>query len=67
MNLPEFGVEAWLNKWENSAKYDISQSSIDSLTLEELIGLDGTKVEDFFAQHSSATNSLNSGDPSIQP
>lgn len=48
MNLPEFGVEAWLNKWEKSAKYDISQSSIDSLTLEELIGLDGTKVEDFF-------------------
>ena len=47
MNLPEFGVEAWLNKWEKSAKYDISQSSIDSLTLEELIGLDGTKVEDF--------------------
>ena len=57
MNLPEFGVEAWLNKWEKSAKYDISQSSIDSLTLEELIGLDGTKVEDFFAQHS--TDKLN--------
>ena len=36
MNLPEFGVEAWLNKWEKSAKYDISQSSIDSLTLEEI-------------------------------
>lgn len=59
MNLPEFGVEAWLNKWEKSAKYDISQSSIDSLTLEELIGLDGTKVEDFFAQHS--TDKLNYG------
>ncbi|MCP0885844.1 aminotransferase [Ligilactobacillus sp. WILCCON 0076] len=48
MKLPEFGVEAWLNKWETKATYDISQSSIKALTLEELIGLDGTSVAEFF-------------------
>jgi aspartate/methionine/tyrosine aminotransferase len=48
MDIAHFGVEEWLNKWEKKATYDISQSSIDALTLEELIGLDGTTVADFF-------------------
>lgn len=48
MDIAHFGVEEWLNKWEKKATYDISQSSIDALTVEELIGLDGTTVTDFF-------------------
>ncbi|MGL4662493.1 MAG: aminotransferase [Culicoidibacterales bacterium] len=48
MEIPHFGVEEWLNTWEKQAKYDISQSSIDALTLKELIELDGTKVKDYF-------------------
>lgn len=48
MDIANFGVEEWLNKWEKKATYDISQSSIDALTLEELIRLDGTTVADFF-------------------
>lgn len=48
MEIAHFGVEEWLNTWEKKATYDISQSSIDALTLEELIGLDGTTVADFF-------------------
>ena len=28
VEIAPFGVEAWLNKWEKSAKYDISQSTI---------------------------------------
>lgn len=51
MDLPVFGVEDWLNKWETKAKYDISQSSIKALSLEELIGLDGSSVADFFARY----------------
>ena len=53
MDLPAFGVEEWLNKWETKAKYDISQSSIKALTLEELIELDGTKVADFFVRYAN--------------
>ncbi|MBL1223786.1 aminotransferase [Enterococcus sp. BWR-S5] len=48
MEIANFGVEEWLNTWEKKAKYDISQSSIEALTLEELIGLDGTSVTEYF-------------------
>ncbi len=52
MDIANFGVEEWLNKWEKKAVYDIAQSSIEALTLEELIGLDGTTVNEFFEQRS---------------
>lgn len=39
MKLPSFGVEEWLNVWETKAIYDIAGSSIDSLTLEEILAL----------------------------
>lgn len=48
MEITHFGLEEWLNKWEKEAIYDIAQSSIKALTLEELIGLDGSTVTDFF-------------------
>lgn len=48
MEITHFGLEEWLNKWEKEAVYDLAQSSIEALTLEELIGLDGTTVTDFF-------------------
>ena len=50
MYLPPFGVEEWLNTWEKDAVLDISQSTVASFTLEELIGIDGAStVESFFA------------------
>ena len=36
VKFAEFGVEAWLNRWEKQARYDISQSTIASMTLAEL-------------------------------
>lgn len=53
MNIPEFGVESWLNKWETKAKYDISQSSVEAMTLEELISLEGIDVETFFKRYAN--------------
>lgn len=41
MDLPVIGVEDWLNVWERSARVDIAQSTIASLTFEELQALDG--------------------------
>ncbi len=41
MKIAEFGVENWLNQWEKSAKYDISQSTIDSMTIAELLKMTG--------------------------
>lgn len=48
MDIANFGVEEWLNTWEKAATYDISQSSIEAFTLEELLALDGTSVADYF-------------------
>ncbi|MCL2374762.1 MAG: aminotransferase, partial [Treponema sp.] len=49
MNFPAFGVEAWLNEREKDAKLDISQSTVASFTLEELLAIDGkTTVQGFF-------------------
>ena len=40
MKIANFGVEEWLNVWENDAIYDIAGSSIASFTLEEIIKIE---------------------------
>lgn len=50
MKIENFGVEQWLNTWEKKATYDISQSSIEALTLEELMAFSGKSGADFFAE-----------------
>lgn len=50
MKIAHFGVEEWLNEREKSAVYDLAGSSIASFTLEEIIAIDGTQPQDFFAQ-----------------
>lgn len=39
MDIAAFGVEEWLNVWENDAIYDIAGSSIASMTLDEILDL----------------------------
>lgn len=36
MHLPEFGVESWLNKYENEARYDIANVTVQPISLKEL-------------------------------
>ena len=48
VEIAHFGVEAWLNKWEKSATYDISQSTIASLSMHDLLNLDGNNGEEFY-------------------
>ncbi|MEF9967590.1 MAG: hypothetical protein RR766_03675, partial [Longicatena sp.] len=47
MQIAKFGVEDWLNVWENDAVYDIAGSSIASMTLEEIIDLSKITKEEF--------------------
>lgn len=47
MEIAAFGVEEWLNEWETQAVYDIAGSSIDSLTLAEVLALGGTSQPAF--------------------
>lgn len=48
MEIPSFGVEEWLNVWENDAIYDIAGSSIASFTLEEILEIGHLTKEQFF-------------------
>ncbi|EHO49482.1 aminotransferase [Lentilactobacillus kisonensis] len=48
MEIAGFGVEEWLNKWEKSATYDISQSTISSMTMAEALALDGNDGASFY-------------------
>lgn len=41
MKIPVIGVEAWLNDWDRLAKWDIGESTIASLTMDEIRQLDG--------------------------
>lgn len=47
MDIANFGVEEWLNIWEKKATYDIAQSSIEALTLEEIMAFSGKTSTDF--------------------
>lgn len=48
MEIKAFSVEEWMNAYETSAVYNIAETCVDSLTLEELVTLDGTNPDDFF-------------------
>ncbi|WP_028778311.1 aminotransferase [Shimazuella kribbensis] len=48
MRIPAFAVEEWMNEYEHEAIYNIAETCVDSLTVKELIQLDGTQPADFF-------------------
>ncbi|MCE2141798.1 aminotransferase, partial [Streptococcus thermophilus] len=50
MELVQFGCEDWLNVWEKSATIDIAQSTIDSLSLEEVLAFEEDRGEAFMSQ-----------------
>ena len=50
MKVPIIGVETWLNDWEKSAEVDIAQSTIASLTTQEIMDLDGEGGKTFYEE-----------------
>ncbi|MBP3885221.1 MAG: aminotransferase [Olsenella sp.] len=48
MNIKTIGVEAFLNKYEHEARIDIAQSTIASLTMGEILELDGQGGDSFY-------------------
>lgn len=53
MDIKLFAVEEWMNLYEMEAVYNIAETCVDSLTLEELISIDGTNPDEFFRLLSS--------------
>ena len=42
MKIKPFLVEEWMNAWETGAKYNIAETCVDSVSLDELFALTGT-------------------------
>ncbi|MED3995426.1 aminotransferase [Peribacillus frigoritolerans] len=47
MNIKTFAVEQWMNEYEVEAVYNIAETCVESLTVNELISIDGTNPEKF--------------------
>ena len=49
MNIKPFAVEEWMNEYEVGAKYNIAETCVDSVSLDELFALTGEDKEAFLA------------------
>lgn len=50
MELVQFGCEDWLNVWEKSATLDIAQSTIEALSLEDILSFEPDGGKAFMAK-----------------
>lgn len=45
MKIKDFGVEIWMNLYENHCKYNLAETCVESLKLNELLEMSGKKEE----------------------
>ncbi|MGI9595190.1 MAG: aminotransferase [Acidimicrobiales bacterium] len=50
MRIEPFGVEIWMNEFENSCELNLAETCVDSLTVEELLDMTGTSPERLLAE-----------------
>lgn len=53
MKIKPFLVEEWMNAYENDAVYNIAETCVDSVSLDELFALTGEDQAAFFAEFSA--------------
>lgn len=53
MNIKPFKVEEWMNAYENGAKYNIAETCVNSISVDELFTLAGEDKEEFWKQFSN--------------
>ena len=41
MHIEPFAVEMWMNEWETKCKYNLAETCVESLTIQELLSLTG--------------------------
>lgn len=47
MNIKPFAVEEWMNEYEVGARYNIAETCVDSVSLDELFELTGEDKDTF--------------------
>ncbi|MCG7389697.1 aminotransferase [Pantoea sp. ACRSB] len=45
MKIRPFGVEQWMNEWENHCKYNLAETCVESLTMQQLLDMSGKTRE----------------------
>ena len=50
MKIKPFAVEEWMNEYEVGAKYNIAETCVDSVSLDELFELTGEDKEAFLRE-----------------
>lgn len=50
MNIEPFAVEQWMNDWEVGARYNIAETCVNSISLDELFALTGEDKAAFWAE-----------------
>ncbi|OLQ75545.1 aminotransferase [Photobacterium proteolyticum] len=43
MKIKEFGVEIWMNDYENTCRYNLAETCVESLTVEQLLEMSGKR------------------------
>ena len=50
MNIKPFAVEEWMNEYETGARYNIAETCVDSVSLDELLALAGESKDEFLSK-----------------
>ena len=50
MNIKPFAVEEWMNEYETGARYNIAETCVDSVSLDELFALTGESKDEFLSK-----------------
>ncbi len=53
MNIKPFKVEEWMNAYEIGARFNIAETCVDSMSLDQLFQITGESKEDFLSQFCS--------------
>jgi hypothetical protein len=46
MQIEPFKVEIWMNEWETQCTYNLAETCVASITVEELLALSGGSADD---------------------
>ena len=45
MDIEPFGVEMWMNEWETKCEWNLAETCVESLTIEELLQICGKNTD----------------------
>ena len=58
MRLPDFKVEQWMNDYENDAIYNMTDTCVKSLTLQELLDLEDFDFSNLILDYGQVTGDI---------